>query len=75
MRYLTVEEVLALHARVIATSGGGTGLRDPNGLDSAVAQPQMTFEGVDLYPTIARKAAALENVVLLGPGDAYSARS
>jgi death-on-curing protein len=59
MRYLTVEEVLALHSRLIATSGGTQGVRDQNALDSAVAQPQMTFDGVDLYTTIARKAAAL----------------
>ena len=59
MRYLTVDEVLALHSRLIATSGGSLGLRDPNALDSAVAQPQMTFSGIDLYESIARKAAAL----------------
>lgn len=57
MRYLTAEEVLALHSRIIASSGGSLGLRDPNALDSAVAQPQMTFGGVDLYTTVARKAA------------------
>lgn len=28
-------------------------------LESALAQPQMTFEGHDLYPTIEEKAAAL----------------
>jgi len=59
MRYLTVEEVLALHSRLIATSGGSLGVRDANALDSAVAQPQMTFGGMDLYDTIARKASAL----------------
>jgi len=35
MRYLTVEEVLALHSRVIAVSGGSLGLRDHNALHSA----------------------------------------
>ena len=59
MRYLTVEEVLALHSRIIASSGGSPGLRDRGALDSAIAQPQMTFDGVDLYVTLARKAAAL----------------
>ena len=49
MRYLTVEEVSGLHSMIIATSGGSSGLRDRNALESAVAQPQMTFEGVDLY--------------------------
>ena len=59
MRYLTVDEVLALHSRLIATSGGSLGLGDANALDPAVAQPQMTFSGMDLYESIARKAAAL----------------
>ena len=35
------------------------GLRDVNGLESAVAQPLMTFGGEDLYPTLVEKASAL----------------
>jgi len=59
MRYLTVDEVLALHKRIIETSGGSPGLRYSAGLESAIAQPQMTFEGVDLHSTLVSKAAAL----------------
>jgi death on curing protein len=59
MRYLSLEEIIALHARVIAQSGGSLGLRDRGALESAVAQPEMTFGGEDLYPTIAEKASAL----------------
>ena len=59
MRHLTVDEVSALHERIIETSGGSPGLRYSDGLESAIAQPQMTFEGVDLYPTLVLKAAAL----------------
>jgi death-on-curing protein len=59
IRYLTLAEVLDLHRRVLETSGGGAGLRDQGGLASAVAQPQMTFGGEELYPTLADKAAAL----------------
>lgn len=59
MRYLTVDEVLVIHARVVKSSGGSLGIRDRDGLESAVAQPQMTFDGVDLYPDVFRKAAAL----------------
>ena len=59
MRYLLIEEIISLHARVIAQSGGGLGLRDRGALESAVAQPEMTFGGEDLYPTVAAKAAAL----------------
>ena len=59
MRYLTVEEVLELHARLLEQFGGSEGLRDPGALDSAVEQPRMTFRGEDLYPTVAEKAAIL----------------
>lgn len=59
MFFLNVDDVLLLHADLIAQSGGSMGLRDRNGLESAVAQPQMAFGGQDLYPTLAEKAAAL----------------
>jgi len=59
MRYLTVGEVLGLYNRVIKQSGGGVGIRDLGSLESAVAQPRMTFNGEELYPTIFEKASAL----------------
>jgi death on curing protein len=51
--------VIELHALVVAQAGGAAGLRDLGVLESAVAQPRATFEGADLYPTLAAKAAAL----------------
>ena len=59
MIFLTVEQVLELHRLIIETTGGSNGLRDRNAFESAVAQPQMTFGGSELYPTLAEKAAAL----------------
>ena len=59
MRYLTLGEVLDLHRRVVEQSGGAIGVRDLGGIESAVAQPQMTFDGEELYPTIESKATAL----------------
>jgi len=59
MRYLTLGEVLDLHRRVMEQSGGADGVRDLGGVESAVAQPQMTFGGDELYPTIESKATAL----------------
>jgi len=35
------------------------GVRDAGAAESAVAQPQMTFDGEDMYPTIPEKAAVL----------------
>ena len=59
MRHLTLAEVLELHRRIIASSGGSALVRDLNALQSAVAQPRMTFGGQDLYSSLTDKAAAL----------------
>jgi len=59
MRYLTLNEVLELYLRIMEQSGGAIGVRDLNALESALAQPRMTFGGRELYPTIVDKAAAL----------------
>jgi len=59
MRYLSFEEILSLHSLLIIQSGGASGLRDRGALESAVAQPEASFGGEDLYPNLAEKAAAL----------------
>jgi len=59
MRYLTLNEVLELHHRLIELFGGAAGIRDLRALESALAQPRLTFGGEELYPTIAEKAASL----------------
>jgi death-on-curing protein len=59
MRYLTLLEVLEAHERILQQSGGELGVLNLGALESALAQPRMTFGGQDLYPTIVEKAAAL----------------
>jgi death-on-curing protein len=59
MRYPSLSEVIELHRLVILQSGGSDGIRDLGALKSAVAQPRMTFDAVDLYRTIEEKAASL----------------
>lgn len=59
MKYLSINEVLLVHKKIIEQSGGMQGLLNEGALESAVAQPQMTFDGIDLYPTITEKASAL----------------
>jgi death on curing protein len=59
VRYLTLSEALDLHCRVIGQSGGALGVLSLGALESALAQPRMTFGGKDLYPSIVEKAAAL----------------
>ena len=59
MHYLTLSEALELHRRVIGQSGGALGVLNLGALESALAQPRMTFGGKDLYPSVVEKAAAL----------------
>lgn len=59
MRCLTLGEVLDLHRMVVGSGSGSVAVRDLGGLESAVAQPQATFGGEPLYPSLPEKAAAL----------------
>lgn len=59
MIYLSPTQVLFIHARLLAETGGVSGVRSVGLLESAVARPRATFDGVDLYPTLFDKAAAL----------------
>ena len=59
MKYLSPEQVLFIHSRIIDATGGAHGLRDIGLLQSAVSRPRATFKGKDLYKDVFHKAAAL----------------
>jgi death-on-curing protein len=59
MRYLSLAEILELHEAIIVSTGGARGIRDVGALESAVNQPRLAFDQVDLYPDLVAKAAAL----------------
>lgn len=59
MTYLTPAQVLFIHSRLIAETGGAGGIRDLGLFAAAVARPQATFDGDDLYAGLYSKAAAL----------------
>ena len=59
MRYLTLGEVVALHWAILESSGGAAGVRDLSALESALAQPRASFDGVDLHASLPAKTAAL----------------
>ncbi len=56
--FLSVEDILDLHARQLARYGGGAGLRDAGLLASATAQPSATFDGEYLHADLFEMAAA-----------------
>lgn len=57
--FLTVEDVLQLHARQLAKYGGAQGIRDTGLLESAVAAPMATYGGQFLHEDVYEMAAAL----------------
>jgi death-on-curing protein len=59
VKYLSPEQVLFIHSRLIDTTGGAHGILDIGMHQSAVSRPKATFEGKELYPDIFHKAAAL----------------
>jgi death on curing protein len=58
-RYLSAQQVLSLHQGLTGLLSGDPGIRDLRALDAAVARPTLVFDGEDLYPSLAAKAAAL----------------
>ncbi|MBN4002604.1 type II toxin-antitoxin system death-on-curing family toxin [Nostoc sp. LPT] len=57
-RFISISQVLDIHQDEINSFGGTSGVRDEGLLDSALAQPQATFGGELLHPTIHEQAAA-----------------
>ena len=60
MILLTVDEILKLHTKLTAKTGGSDGLRDRGLLESAVYSAQSSFGGAEIYPSLAEKAARLQ---------------
>ena len=58
IRFLGLEEILALHADQIERYGGAAGVRDLGLLESAVAAPESSFGGGYLHGSLPEMAAA-----------------
>ena len=49
MIWISAEDVILIHSRVIEGSGGLDGLRDRDGLEAAVSAPMQTFDGIQIF--------------------------
>lgn len=56
---LSKEQILLLHAQLIAETGGSGGMRDEALLESAISVPFQAFGGTEAFPSIQQKAARL----------------
>lgn len=58
LRFLSVDDVVAIHRDTIRHEGGSAGLRDLGLLESAVLMPQQSFGGEYLHAGLPEMAAA-----------------
>ena len=58
MLFLTLDDILESHQNQIETYGGSHGIRDIGLLESAIAQPEASFDGQYLHADIFEMAAA-----------------
>lgn len=49
MIWITADDVIMIHSRIIQVTGGIDGLRDRAGLEAAIAAPLQSFGGEDLF--------------------------
>jgi death on curing protein len=62
--YLDISDIMQIHADVIEDSGGGSGIKEIDGVESAVAAPQTSYFGEAQYPSMAEKAAILGFILI-----------
>ena len=55
----SLEDVMRLHTKVTCASGGSDGVREAGLVESALARASAGFGGVELYPDLVGKAAAI----------------
>lgn len=66
MHYLTAEEILAIHDRLVEETGGIFGVRDTNALEYAAHRPQASFAGKEMFVGVFRKATAYLEIIATG---------
>jgi len=62
--YLTIEEVIVLHDKLIQIGGGSYGILNFDQLHSAINRPKVTFSGENIYQNIFTQAAALMQSII-----------
>lgn len=64
MNWITLDDLLLIHARVIETTGGAMGVVNAGGLESALVRPLTAYGGRELFPNVTGKVAALVHSII-----------
>ena len=66
--YITLDVILAIHDNMIENYGGSSGIINLGAIQSAIARPQSSFGGEDLYSDTFQKAAVLFHSLIFNHG-------
>jgi death-on-curing protein len=67
-RFLSEEEIVLIHNRLVAVTGGLHGIRDHHAVLSVVEQPRQAVFGKELYPSLFLKTAVyVRNIIAHHP--------
>lgn len=64
IRFLSVENIILFHEKIIKETGGSAGIRDRGLIESALNRPFVTYDGIDLYPSLNEKIAAVAHSLI-----------
>lgn len=64
MRFLTYDDILVIHKRMIEVFGGEDGLLSAESLENCVALPMMSVFGTETSPSLWSKAATLLHAIV-----------
>lgn len=68
MRFLSIENIILFHGKIIKETGGSAGIRDRGLIESALNRAFVTYDGEDLYPGINEKIAAIAHSLISNHG-------
>ncbi|MHB8065038.1 MAG: type II toxin-antitoxin system death-on-curing family toxin [Ruminiclostridium sp.] len=68
MKFLSIENVILFHQKIIEETGGSAGIRDRGLIESALNRGFMTYDGKDLYPSIIEKISVIAHSLISNHG-------
>ena len=64
MNWITLEELDRIHAQVLRETGGAAGVLKPDAHEAVLQRPFSSFGGVELFPDLFSKVAALVHAII-----------
>jgi death-on-curing protein len=67
LNWMTLSELVGIHAWVIEETGGTPGVLHPGTVEAALARPFTSFGDVDLFDLYAKVAALIHSIIAFHP--------